>query len=102
MSDDNILNFDKIVKQKNKSLEERFVECMTKEDCKCMYCTYRENAATMVTEFLASDIWNFQEKSNATFSTFDMKDILFKAIYEVKKWEQKLDEKKDEKEPEDS
>lgn len=104
MSDDNILNFNKILDQtksnKDETLKDRFMNCIAKEGkCKCQYCNYSKHAAEMIVEFLAEDIWNYQKKTGAVFSTFDLKDILFKAIYEVKEFEKKMLE--EEKDPED-
>jgi hypothetical protein len=93
MSDENIVDFGKALNTKNsnnaETIEDRVINCMqNKGECECMYCNYRKSAATMVVEFLAKDISNFENNSGAKVCTYDLKDVLFKAIYEVKKWEQ--------------
>ena len=92
--DDNIVDFGKILgKSKSDnalSVEERVVQCMendTNEPCECMYCTYRHGAAEMVVDFLSRDMINFEKNAGARFCTFDLKDIFFKAIKEIKKME---------------
>ena len=89
--DDNIINFGKALNASNSNkastIEERVINCMSSEDCECMYCNYRNSAAQMVVEFLAKDITTFEKNHGAKFCTFDLKDIFFKAIYKVKEWE---------------
>ena len=102
MSDDKIVEFTKI-SQENKSnkagtIEERVVNCMSNGDnCNCMYCNYRKQAAQMVVDFLAGDIVTFEKNQGARFCTFDLKDILFKAIYIIKEHEKEGNGEEDNK-----
>ena len=41
----------------------------------------------MVVDFLSRDMINFEKNAGARFCTFDLKDIFFKAIKEIKKME---------------
>lgn len=91
MSDDNIVDFGKALTESKSNnaitIEERVINCMKSENCGCMYCNYRNGAATMLIEFLSRDMINFENNANASMCTFDLKDILFKAIMEIKKME---------------
>ena len=89
--DDNVVDFMKRLDESKSdgatSVEERVVQCMSNKDCECMYCNYRKSAASMVVDFLARDVVAFEKNSNARFCTFDLKEILFKAILEIKEME---------------
>lgn len=91
MSDCNIVDFgkakDESASENAPSIEERVLKCMENQDCKCMYCTYRENASEMLIDFLASDIVNFENNTKARLCTYDMKEILFAAINKIKEME---------------
>ena len=87
VSDDNIIEFKKQAEKENESSQDRILECALKDKCDCMYCTYRKNAVSMVKEFLAADMVNFQKNTGASFATFDMKQILHETIKEIKSWE---------------
>ena len=91
MSDDNIVDFGKVLNESKSdnadSVEKRVVQCMSNKDCECMYCNYRNSAASMAVDFIARDIMTFEKNSGARFCTFDLKDIFFKAILEIKKME---------------
>lgn len=95
MSDDNVFQFKKVHDEakSNKaiSIEDRVIQCMSNKDCECLYCNYRNNAAQMAVDFIAMDIVAFEKNSNVKFCTFDMKDIFFKAILEIKKMEREPD-----------
>ena len=95
MSDDNIINFGKVLSESKSdnatSVEDRVVQCMSNDDCKCMYCNYRNSAASMVVDFLSRDMIAFENNSKARFCTFDLKDIFFKAIMEIKSMEKEPD-----------
>jgi hypothetical protein len=92
MSDDNVVDFG-AVKAEDKSnnadtVEKRVINCMENgKDCKCKYCTYKEGAASMVTEFIASDMMQFENNTHSRMCTFDIKDILYKAILKIKEME---------------
>ena len=98
MSDDdeNLVCFTKIHEESKSnnatSVEDRVMNCMSNEDCKCMYCNYKNNAADMVVEFLSRDIMTFEKNNGARFCTYDLKDIFFKAIMEIKKMEKEGDD----------
>lgn len=91
MSDDNIVDFGKVLNESKSdnavSIEERVVQCMSNKECECKYCSYRKNAAEMVVEFLSRDVITFEKNTGSRFCTFDLKDILFKAIMEIKDME---------------
>ena len=91
MADDNIVDFGKMLNESKsdnaETVEDRVVQCMTNDDCDCMYCTYKKSAALMVVEFISKDMVNFEKNTKSHFSTFDLKDIFFKAIMEIKKME---------------
>ncbi len=65
---------------------------MKTDDCKCSYCDYRLQAAKMVVDFLSQDMYNFENNTGAKMCSFDMKDVLFKAIFEVKDMEKATNE----------
>ena len=94
--DDNVVDFGKVLNESKSdnavSVEKRVVQCMSNKDCECMYCNYRNNAATMAVDFIARDIITFEKNSGTRFCTFDLKDIFFKAILEIKKMEKEGDE----------
>ena len=98
--DDNVVDFGKVLNESQSnnavSIEKRVVQCMTNQDCECMYCSYKENAATMAVDFIARDLLTFEKNSGAKFCTFDLKDIFFKAIMEIKKMEKEPDDEEDE------
>jgi len=73
------------------SLEDRVVQCMENEDCECKYCTYRDGAAEMVVDILSQDMLQFENNTNSSCCSFDLKDVLFKAIMKVKEFEKELD-----------
>ena len=93
MSDDedNVVQFGKVLNESKSnnavSVEERVVNCMSNDKCECLYCNYRKNAATMMIDMLSRDVINFEKNSGTKFCTFDLKDIFFKAIMEIKKLE---------------
>lgn len=87
MSDDNIIKFKRQADKDSDSTQDRILKCAFKDDCDCMYCTYRKNAVAMVKELLAADMVNFQKNTGASFATFDMKQILHETIKDIKKWE---------------
>lgn len=97
MSDDecNLVNFGKALSEsksdKAVSIEDRVVQCMSNDECECMYCSYRNKAASMVVDFLSRDMVTFEKNSNAKMCTFDLKDIFFKAIMEIKRMEKEPD-----------
>ena len=99
MSDDNIVDFGKVLNESKSSnatsVEERVVQCMSNEECECMYCKYRKNASSMVVEFLSRDMITFEKNTGAKFCTFDLKDIFFKAIIEIKDMEKEPSEQED-------
>ena len=99
MSDDNIVDFGKVLNESKsdnaKTGEERVVQCMSNGDCECMYCKYRNSAVEMLVDFLSRDMVTFEKNSGAKFCTFDLKDIFFKAIMEIKKMEKEPDGEKD-------
>ena len=90
--DDNIVDLTKEINKaksdKATSIEDRVLNCIiTGKDCECMYCTYKNNAAQMVVDFLSMDMHNFENTSRAQFATYDAKGILFDAIRIIKKME---------------
>lgn len=93
--DDNVVNFGKLLSESKSTnagtLEERVIQCMYNEqngeECKCMYCVYKDGAAKMVVDFLANDFMNFENNTKGELSTYDLKDIFFKAIHLVKEME---------------
>lgn len=93
MSDDdgNVVDFGKALSEsksdKSVSIEDRVNNCAENKDCECMYCNYKKHAADMVIEFLSRDIITFEKNNRAQFCTYDIKDIFFKAIMEVKELE---------------
>ena len=93
MSDDedNVVQFGKLLGESKSnnatSVEERVVQCMSNGECECLYCNYRKNAATMMIDMLSRDVINFEKNSGTRFCTFDLKDVFFKAILEIKKME---------------
>ena len=98
MSDDNLIDFGKVLNESKsdnaETVEGRVVQCMdnnSKGECECMYCKYRNNAAEMVVDFLSRDMITFEKNAGARFCTFDLKDIFFKAIMEIKKMEKEPD-----------
>lgn len=94
MSDDNIVEFKKKVKENTENnkdtIEERVIKCATTPNCTCMYCTYKKGAAEMVMEFLAMDVMNFEKKTGANFCTYDLKEVLFESIMHVKELEKDI------------
>ena len=95
MSDDNIVDFGKRLDESKSnnavSIEDRVINCMENDPCECMYCGYKTGAAQMVIEFLSRDMMNFENNSGGQMATYDLKDILFKAILEIKKLEKEPD-----------
>lgn len=99
MSDDNVVEFGKVKAEDNsnnaETVEKRVVSCMDNirknNECKCKYCTYKEGAASMVTEFIASDMMQFENNTHSRMCTFDIKDILYKAILKIKEMEKGYD-----------
>ena len=73
------------------TVEERVIQCMSNEDCECTYCNYRHNSASMVVDFLSRDMIAFEKNHKTRFCTFDLKDIFFKAIMEIKRMEKDPD-----------
>lgn len=96
MSDENIVDFGKALSESKsdnaESVEERVMQCMENKDCECMYCTYRENAAGMVLDFLSRDIIQFEKNTGAHVSTFDLKMVFFGAIMKIKEMEKEGDD----------
>ena len=94
--DDNLVCFNEALKENKSnnaiSIEERVINCMTNPTCKCMYCTYKKNATKMMVDFLARDVLQFEKNTGATLCTYDMKDVLFRAINEIKNMEKEDDE----------
>lgn len=68
-------------------IETRVLQCMKNEECECMYCNYRIVASEMVVDFLSRDVVNFENNTGGRMCTFDLKDILFKAIMNIKQME---------------
>lgn len=91
MSDDNIVELgkarDEAKSEKAGSIEERVLQCMSNDECACMYCNYKKTAATMMVDILARDIYQFENNTGGSMCTFDMKVIFFNAINEIKKME---------------
>lgn len=93
MSDDedNVVCFTKALNEtrpyKVLTIQERVISCMMNPECKCMYCVYKKTAAQMVVDFLARDVVTFEKNSGAKFCTYDLKDILFQSIHEIKDME---------------
>ena len=97
--DDNGVQFGKILDESKsnnaKSVEERVVQCMANGNCECLYCTYRKNAATMMIDMLSRDVIAFEKNSKTRFCTFDLKDVFFKAILEIKRMEKEPNAEED-------
>jgi hypothetical protein len=95
MSDGNVVDFGKALnssKSNNaKTIEERIMNCYNTENCECMYCNYKKNAANMILEMLVQDITNFENNNKAKICTYDLKEIFFQAIKEVKRIEKEPD-----------
>lgn len=101
MSDENIVDLTKRRSEEvsnNGSISERVINCAKNKDCGCMYCTYKNGAAQMVYDIVAEDAYMFEEKNKAELSTYDLKDILFKAIYKVKDLEKDMGDSTNEQE----
>ena len=90
-TEENLVCFGKVLDESKSdnavSVEDRVIQCMSNKDCKCKYCNYKKHAADMVVDFLARDIMTFEKNNNAKFCTYDLKDMFFKAIMEIKKME---------------
>ena len=86
--DDNLVNFNKAFEESKSnnapSVEERVIQCMSTSNCNCKYCTYKKNAADMVVDFIARDIMTFEKNTNSKMCTYDMKEILIKAVMRIK------------------
>lgn len=99
MSDDNVVDFGKALKETKsnnaQSIEERVIQCMTNDDCECMYCNYKATAAEMVIDFLSRDMLNFETNLGGQCCTYDLKDIFFKAILKIKELEKSNNESKE-------
>jgi len=52
------------------------MENNSKGDCGCMYCTYRESAASMMVDFLSRDMVQFEKNTGARLCTLDLKTPL--------------------------
>lgn len=83
MSDGEIVDFNKALSESKSdnagSVEERVIQCMennSKGDCGCMYCTYRESAASMMVDFLSRDMVQFEKNTGARLCTLDLKTPL--------------------------
>lgn len=100
MSDDegsNIIEFGKKVSEEKapEGIETRIMKCIEKgSDCKCTYCLYKQGAAEMVLEFLASDIMTHEKNNKTSFCTYDLKEVLFETILKVKELEKGISESK--------
>lgn len=98
--DENLVCFTKVHKEsksdKAVSVEDRVLNCMSNPDCNCKYCGYKKHAASMVIDFLARDIMQFEKNSNSKMCTYDLKDVFFKAIKEVKEMEKDGKEEQEE------
>lgn len=89
--DENLVCFNKALDESKSNnavtIEDRVLKCAENKDCKCKYCVYKNNAATMIVDFLARDVMLFEQNSGSQMCTYDLKDILFKAIMEIKDME---------------
>jgi uncharacterized protein with von Willebrand factor type A (vWA) domain len=88
----NIGDFKNKKKEEDRDIEEVFLERIMDEtsnpDKETEYTEYKDKAAQMLIEVIATDAHTWQQNNNTTLCSWDYKDILSRAMINVLKLEQ--------------
>lgn len=84
------------MKEDEKHTLKRVYRCANKK-CpeSCMYCTYRDNAAQMVLDFILMDMHTFHKNNGKMLGSWDVKDILVKTYNKLREMEKEIKDKDD-------